>query len=935
MGKPDKIIERGAKTALRWKEEMPRVLTSCGEAFNYSIDKTGDTVWAGVFEKDKPNEAARFKVCADEDEAREFCKLIEGSGKLPLCMGRNAASEGTGADVGRVEFKTLPEYGRDTEEVSGSGRMPKSASMPDDRTVQAVVDWLVAGDLAGYDHGTAMEEHDNRYWQIVQDALGGELYDAVVAKLEADGIEGEWKEGKTAQQMPVDPKELSEEELKKRAIRDNMKAENDAILMYSAYIDLLPEGDPVRKGLEDIRDEEKEHAGELHKLLIDLDPSEEDEFNEGIGEVEQETDGKDDDMEKKSAENRAARSAGRKRSARRTASKKVSSEFNYGQVSDGINVHMRSDVELDGEMTRKISQMVSGKEAPFDDFSVWDEYTVSFEREYNDGKDIDVSVRSFVGAAKRASRGKAAGLQENVDAISDLYRAYKDVVRGSNPQADTIVDNMFRLTKEIADEGGASVYVGSRKTASGGLAPEVSYHDEELPFYAFYEGQTKDKRATIGVVQQQIGSKPQLTVISDKGQVHEFGMMPNMDYALRQAERFEKMTYNEVVSAAPPKTVRVTTASKTASLPSLDSWQTGAGPDGTTKYTYDGYAIEWNDQYDCWQASDGEDVEYFDTTYDAHDWLSDRAEGLHLVGGKTAQMGGWEHAGEDYWYKYVGSDGSTVNVSWAGWTNLPGNLYYDAKGCYAYYDGTLDGAYEPSLEIARVKTVSIDGLPYAEVESMPYDQLLAKYDNPEDGFCMIEPAMEYCARLADEWLAQNAQRLPAKTAASDGHDTGRSTPAPDGWTKFETMGGGALGSPWRFTGDGKIVNAEVEADGTYNWYWVTEDVGVKGYPRQGYFPSAQAAIDDALGRTASAKTADDGWEEQDGVWAKFEHPYEMEVDYDYSTPGKYHWELIDMTSGGASGEKMAEGDEDTLEGAKSAVTEEVGRRTGSKAALGA
>ena len=876
MGTPDKIIEQGTKTALRWKEEMPRVLTSCGEAFNYSIDKTGDTVWAGVFEKDRPNEAARFKVCADEDEAREFCKLIEGSGKLPLCMGRNAASEAAGADLTGDTTITLPEYGEELQEVSGSGRMPKSASMPDDRTVQAVVDWLVAGDLAGYDHGTAMEEHDNRYWQIVQDALGGELYDAVVAKLEADGIEGEWKEGKTAQQMPVDPKELSEEELKKRAIRDNMKAENDAILMYSAYIDLLPEGDPVRKGLEDIRDEEKEHAGELHKLLIDLDPSEEDEFNEGIGEVERETEGKDDDMGKKSAENRAVRSAGRKRSARRTASRKVSSEFNYGQVFDGINVHMRSDVELDGEMTRKISQMVSGREAPFDDFSVWDEYTVSFEKEYNDGKDIDVSVRSFVGAAKRASRGKTADVvwkdngyngwkatgdngtravlsEDGVWFVEDAYGYV--LAEGEDDYEEDAKSEIERIMREARR--------APRKTASGGLAPEVSYHDEELPFYAFYEGQTKDKRATIGVVQQQIGSKPQLTVISDKGQVHEFGMMPNMDYALRQAERFEKMTYNEVVSAAPPKTVRVTTAEK------------------------------------------------------------------------AAQMGGWEHAGEDYWYKYVGSDGSTVNVSWAGWTNLPGNLYYDAKGCYAYYDGTLDGAYEPSLEIARVKTVSIDGLPYAEVESMPYDQLLAKYDNPEDGFCMIEPAMEYCARLADEWLAQNAQRLPAKTAASDGHDTGRSTPAPDGWTKFETMGGGALGSPWRFTGDGKIVNAEVEADGTYNWYWVTEDVGVKGYPRQGYFPSAQAAIDDALGRTASAKTADDGWEEQDGVWAKFEHPYEMEVDYDYSTPGKYHWELIDMTSGGASGEKMAEGDEDTLEGAKSAVTEEVGRRTGSKAALGA
>lgn len=810
MGTPDKIIEQGTKTALRWKEEMPRVLTSCGEAFNYSIDKTGDTVWAGVFEKDRPNEAARFKVCADEDEAREFCKLIEGSGKLPLCMGRNAASEAAGADLTGDTTITLPEYGEELQEVSGSGRMPKSASMPDDRTVQAVVDWLVAGDLAGYDHGTAMEEHDNRYWQIVQDALGGELYDAVVAKLEADGIEGEWKEGKTAQQMPVDPKELSEEELKKRAIRDNMKAENDAILMYSAYIDLLPEGDPVRKGLEDIRDEEKEHAGELHKLLIDLDPSEEDEFNEGIGEVERESGRKERGMEEsmKQRHRAARRLHDKSRRAAKTAAN-YSDEYPGGDGS----LYYRYNYDT-GMVETLLPEDAEPEMLDIFDGRVVDE--IGFER------------------------GDWEESPENAIAMIE----------------DRSKEDMSYMMDDLMVEFGG-------KEASADLAPQVSYHDDERPFYAYYEGQTKDKKATIGVVQQQIGSKPQLTVISDKGQVHEFGMMPNMDYALRQAERFEKMTYNEVVSAAPPKTVRVTTAEK------------------------------------------------------------------------AAQMGGWEHAGEDYWYKYVGSDGSTVNVSWAGWTNLPGNLYYDAKGCYAYYDGTLDGAYEPSLEIARVKTVSIDGLPYAEVESMPYDQLLAKYDNPEDGFCMIEPAMEYCAKLADEWLAQNAQRLPAKTAASDGHDTGRSTPAPDGWTKFETMGGGALGSPWRFTGDGKIVNAEVEADGTYNWYWVTEDVGVKGYPRQGYFPSAQAAIDDALGRTASAKTADDGWEEEDGVWAKFEHPYEMEVDYDYSTPGKYHWELIDMTSGGASGEKMAEGDEDTLEGAKSAVTEEVGRRTGSNAALGA
>lgn len=97
---------------------------------------------------------------------------------------------------------------------------------------------------------------------------------------------GEHMYFKTAQN--VDLKDLSEMELKKMAIRDNMKAENDAIMMYSKYIDLLPAGDPVRKGLEDIRDEEKEHAGELHQLLVTLDPSELHDFNEGVGEVKRE-----------------------------------------------------------------------------------------------------------------------------------------------------------------------------------------------------------------------------------------------------------------------------------------------------------------------------------------------------------------------------------------------------------------------------------------------------------------------------------------------------------------------------------------------------------------------------------------------------------------------------------------------------------------------
>lgn len=91
----------------------------------------------------------------------------------------------------------------------------------------------------------------------------------------------------------VDLKDLSEMELKKMAIRDNIKAENDAIMMYSKYIDLLPAGDPVRNGLEDIRDEERAHTGELHQLLVSLDPEEQFDFDEGVAEVKKEQGVKD------------------------------------------------------------------------------------------------------------------------------------------------------------------------------------------------------------------------------------------------------------------------------------------------------------------------------------------------------------------------------------------------------------------------------------------------------------------------------------------------------------------------------------------------------------------------------------------------------------------------------------------------------------------
>lgn len=84
----------------------------------------------------------------------------------------------------------------------------------------------------------------------------------------------------------IDLRTLPVEELKKRAIRDNMKAENDAIMMYSMYVSLLPAGDPVRKGLEDIMREEKLHVGELQRLLESEDPDELMAFEEGKAEVD-------------------------------------------------------------------------------------------------------------------------------------------------------------------------------------------------------------------------------------------------------------------------------------------------------------------------------------------------------------------------------------------------------------------------------------------------------------------------------------------------------------------------------------------------------------------------------------------------------------------------------------------------------------------------
>ncbi len=72
-----------------------------------------------------------------------------------------------------------------------------------------------------------------------------------------------------------------------RAIRYNMAAEFEAIQLYMQLADATD--DPLAKEvLTDIANEEKVHAGEFYRLLMELDPKEGEYYKEGMAEVEEE-----------------------------------------------------------------------------------------------------------------------------------------------------------------------------------------------------------------------------------------------------------------------------------------------------------------------------------------------------------------------------------------------------------------------------------------------------------------------------------------------------------------------------------------------------------------------------------------------------------------------------------------------------------------------
>ena len=70
-----------------------------------------------------------------------------------------------------------------------------------------------------------------------------------------------------------------------RSIRFNIAAEYEAIQLYE-QIKESTDNELVQEVLTDIANEEKEHAGELFKLLITLDPDEAKYYAQGAHEVE-------------------------------------------------------------------------------------------------------------------------------------------------------------------------------------------------------------------------------------------------------------------------------------------------------------------------------------------------------------------------------------------------------------------------------------------------------------------------------------------------------------------------------------------------------------------------------------------------------------------------------------------------------------------------
>jgi rubrerythrin len=87
--------------------------------------------------------------------------------------------------------------------------------------------------------------------------------------------------------IPVDLKNVSEEDIDKEILRAGIIAEFDAVNLYEQMANLT-KNENIRAVLMDVAKEEKTHIGEFQALLLQFDPQQKQELEAGAKEVEEE-----------------------------------------------------------------------------------------------------------------------------------------------------------------------------------------------------------------------------------------------------------------------------------------------------------------------------------------------------------------------------------------------------------------------------------------------------------------------------------------------------------------------------------------------------------------------------------------------------------------------------------------------------------------------
>lgn len=86
--------------------------------------------------------------------------------------------------------------------------------------------------------------------------------------------------------IPVDLKNVSEEDIDKEILRAGIIAEFDAVNLYEQMANLTKDAN-IKAVLMDVAKEEKTHIGEFQALLLQFDPQQKQELEAGAKEVEE------------------------------------------------------------------------------------------------------------------------------------------------------------------------------------------------------------------------------------------------------------------------------------------------------------------------------------------------------------------------------------------------------------------------------------------------------------------------------------------------------------------------------------------------------------------------------------------------------------------------------------------------------------------------